>query len=102
MPSGPSSPTLIVAPACIATHTCTLPSCDADATVSGTRSSVPDCTNTFSCTGASTMDPLLPAEATNACPGLSGPTWLASACSHDIVPSCGPKSLPLEKLTTMG
>jgi len=74
VPSGPSSPTFDRSPACTATHTCTLPSCEADDTVSGTRSSVPACTYTFSCTGVSTMDPLLPAETTSARPGLFGPT----------------------------
>jgi len=52
--------------------------------------------------GVSTMEPLLPAATTSACPGLAGPTYPARVCSQAREPSCGPKSVPMERLTTTG
>ena len=101
VPSGPSRPTVRVAPACRAIHTCTPPLLEPGVGM-GTRVVEVASTRTCWCTGVSTIEPLLPAETTMACPGCEGPTWLARACSQSSEPSCGPKSAPRERLTTIG
>ena len=104
-PSGPSSPTEIEASAGVATQTWIVPLVE-PTDVTGTRVVLPSCTNTLLCTsgwpGEKTTEPLLPAATVITCPGFAGPTNDARTCSHAIVPSCGPKSVPSDRLTATG